>query len=39
MIHQFNLILMETLMTKRIAQAIAVSGCKIDGKRGLNNNV
>jgi len=39
MIHQFNLILMETLMTKRIAQAIAVSGCKNDRKRGLNNNV
>ena len=26
---------METLMTNRIAQAIAVSGCKIDRKRGF----
>jgi len=26
-------------MTKEIAQAIAKSGCKIDRKRGLNNNV
>ena len=37
MIHQFNLILMETLMTNRIAQAIAVSGCKIDRKRGFKH--
>jgi hypothetical protein len=35
MIQQGFLILMETLMTKEIAQAIAVSGCKIDGKRGV----